>query len=175
MDNDSKKIVTKLTRVLSLLIIVVLGLIVYIIGFEINKDEKVVNKESLNIDFSSPSIKLNELKDYRRSANFLEEDFNPKVGELVFKQINCASCHSLKDNLIVGPGLKGLFNRVPNKEWLLAFMTEPDSIINLKDSYTVSLREKYFSVKRYHTDQVFDSVYTRQQIYDVLGFIGMKK
>ena len=98
-------------------------------------------------------------------------------GKAIFNQIHCASCHSLEERTMIGPGLRGLFDRVPSKDWLLAFMTKPDSTLNLPNEYSTELRTTDWPQgdKRFHRDRVFDSLYTKEQIYDVLGYIGMKK
>lgn len=45
------------------------------------------------------------------------------AGEKLFK-INCASCHKVTDQKLVGPGLKGVAARVPQpaEQWLIKWI-----------------------------------------------------
>ena len=55
-------------------------------------------------------------------------------GKTVFKQ-NCAVCHSLGDNKITGPGLKGVGDRIPKGDWLFHWIKDNEKVIKSGDAY----------------------------------------
>lgn len=61
-------------------------------------------------------------------------------GEKIFKQ-NCAVCHSMGSNKITGPGLAGVFTRVPApaEEWLHKWIKNNDKMIKSGDPYAVKI------------------------------------
>lgn len=61
-------------------------------------------------------------------------------GEKLFKQ-NCASCHSIGDNKVIGPGLKGIMDRVPKPAdaWLVKWVKNSKALINSGDAYAVKV------------------------------------
>jgi len=61
-------------------------------------------------------------------------------GEKLFKQ-NCASCHKVDDTKLVGPGLKGVFDRVPQpaEEWLIKWIKNSSAMIAAGDAYAVKI------------------------------------
>lgn len=65
-------------------------------------------------------------------------------GEKLFKQ-NCAQCHSVGDNRVVGPGLKGVADRVPKpaEEWLIAWIKNSQALVKAGDAYAVKIFEEY--------------------------------
>jgi hypothetical protein len=59
-------------------------------------------------------------------------------GGTVFKQ-NCAVCHSLGDNKITGPGLKGIADRAPKGNWLHDWIKNNNKVIASGDAYAAKL------------------------------------
>ncbi|MBK9195037.1 MAG: cytochrome c [Flavobacteriales bacterium] len=64
---------------------------------------------------------------------------NVQAGEKVFKG-HCASCHK-PDQDMTGPALKGILDRAPQPSvrWLHAFLSNEDSLIAVKDAYTINM------------------------------------
>jgi mono/diheme cytochrome c family protein len=56
-----------------------------------------------------------------------------------FKQ-NCASCHTIGGGKLVGPDLKGLKDRAPSRDWVLAFLKDPKSA---NDDYGKKVRAEF--------------------------------
>lgn len=62
-------------------------------------------------------------------------------GESLFKN-NCATCHAATDEIIVGPGLKGITQRRP-VEWIVTWVNNPQKVIASGDKYAVDLYNKF--------------------------------
>lgn len=69
---------------------------------------------------------------------FLTFSFTIKAadGEKLFKQ-NCSACHRLDEKKLTGPGLKGIFDRVPQPadEWLLKWVKNNEALRKSGDAY----------------------------------------
>ena len=65
-------------------------------------------------------------------------------GEKLFKQ-NCASCHRVDGKALTGPGLAGVYDRVPQPadEWLLKWVKNSNAVIKSGDAYAVALFNEY--------------------------------
>ncbi|WP_394369965.1 c-type cytochrome [Spirosoma endbachense] len=48
---------------------------------------------------------------------------------------NCAQCHSVTDEKVVGPGLKGIEGRAPSKDWLHKWIRNSSAVIASGDAY----------------------------------------
>lgn len=61
-------------------------------------------------------------------------------GAKIFKQ-NCAVCHTLTDQKLTGPGLAGVFDRVPKPadEWLIKWIKNNNKVIASGDAYAKKL------------------------------------
>jgi cytochrome c2 len=60
-------------------------------------------------------------------------------GEKLFKQ-NCAVCHfSHTDQKLTGPGLKGVFDRVPKGDWIVKWILNNQKLIKAGDPYAVKV------------------------------------
>lgn len=59
-------------------------------------------------------------------------------GEKLFKQ-NCATCHRIDDKKVVGPGLQGIYDRVPSEEWLYKWIKNPQEMIASGDAYATKI------------------------------------
>ncbi len=64
------------------------------------------------------------------SATFAQD---AAEGETLFKN-NCAACHNTSDEVLVGPGLKGIGERRPI-EWIVKWIHNPQAVIASGDKY----------------------------------------
>jgi mono/diheme cytochrome c family protein len=66
------------------------------------------------------------------------------AGEKLFKN-NCAQCHKVTDQKLVGPGLKGVADRVPKpaEAWLIKWIKNSQSLVKAGDAYAVKIFEEY--------------------------------
>ena len=55
---------------------------------------------------------------------------------------NCAACHAVTDEIVVGPGLKGIKDR-RDEAWLLKWIKNNVAVIESGDAYAVALYNKY--------------------------------
>jgi len=62
-------------------------------------------------------------------------------GESLFKN-NCAACHNTSDEVLVGPGLKGITERRPI-EWIVKWVHNPQAVIASGDKYANELYNKF--------------------------------
>ena len=62
-------------------------------------------------------------------------------GEQIFKN-NCTSCHAASDEVVIGPGLKGIGARRPI-DWIVKWVNNPQAVIASGDKYAVDLYNKY--------------------------------
>ncbi len=62
-------------------------------------------------------------------------------GETLFKN-NCAACHNTNDEVLVGPGLKGISERRPI-EWIVKWVHNPQAVIASGDKYANDLYTKF--------------------------------
>ena len=69
---------------------------------------------------------------------FLSSSALAQDGEKLFKQ-NCASCHMITDKKVVGPGLAGMFDRVPSEEWAIKWIKNSSAMIAAGDAYAVKI------------------------------------
>jgi hypothetical protein len=65
---------------------------------------------------------------------------NAQDGEKLFKQ-NCATCHSIGDNKVIGPGLAGVEDRAPSREWIVKWVKGPAAMIASGDEYANSIKD----------------------------------
>lgn len=63
-------------------------------------------------------------------------------GAKLFKQ-NCASCHRVDEKKLTGPGLKGVFSRVPSEEWMYKWIKNSPKVIQSGDAYANKIFEEY--------------------------------
>ena len=67
-------------------------------------------------------------------------------GKAIFAN-NCAQCHAVTDEVIVGPGLKGIRERAPSIEWLHKWIRNSSSLIASGDAYANQVYNKFNKVQ----------------------------
>lgn len=68
-------------------------------------------------------------------------DGDAALGETLYKN-NCAQCHAVTNEVVVGPGLQGIQER-RDYAWLKKWINNPNAVIASGDDYAVALYEKY--------------------------------
>lgn len=56
---------------------------------------------------------------------------------------NCAQCHASTEEVIVGPGLKGVTSRTPGEAWLLKWVRNSQVVVASGDPYAVQVFNKF--------------------------------
>jgi cytochrome c2 len=92
-------------------------------------------------------------------------------GEKLFKQ-NCAVCHAAHtDQRLTGPGLKGLFDRVPKaptaEAWLTKWILNNEAVIKSGDPYANKLYNEYGKAAM----TVFEGQLTEKDVEAILNYI----
>jgi len=94
---------------------------------------------------------------------------NADNGAKLFKQ-NCAVCHSSHtDQKLAGPGLKGIFDRVPKPadEWLIKWILNNEKLIKSGDAYA----NKIYNENNKAAMPVFEGQLTETDVKDILAFL----
>ena len=60
---------------------------------------------------------------------------------------NCAQCHAVTDQVVVGPGLRGVTTRTPGKEWLHNWIRNSSTVVASGDPYAVQLFNKFQKIQ----------------------------
>lgn len=83
--------------------------------------------------------------------NYPDEE-QAKMGKALFN-MNCAACHALNRDM-TGPRLGNIYeNKYPYENYLFDFITKQDSLLKVKDSYALKLRNEWNTtpfVHQYH-------------------------
>jgi mono/diheme cytochrome c family protein len=67
------------------------------------------------------------------------------LGEKIFKN-NCAACHAYDNNVVIGPGLKGIEER-KDYAWIKSWINNPAAVIASGDDYAIKLYEKFNKIQ----------------------------
>ncbi len=103
----------------------------------------------------------------------VSENDEPELSELAQKgkkifEINCAQCHLMSKEVLIGPGLAGATAR-KDKEWILAFIKNSQKVIQSGDEYAVALYEEYNNTvmtSYYGTDEELEAIYAYLKAYE---------
>lgn len=60
---------------------------------------------------------------------------------------NCAQCHAVTEEVVVGPGLKGIQQRTPGKQWLYEWIRNSSAKIATGDPYAVQVFNQYQKIQ----------------------------
>jgi cytochrome c2 len=67
-------------------------------------------------------------------------------GKTLFSN-NCAQCHAVTEEALVGPGLKGVRQRTPGDEWLKKWIRNSSALIASGDAYAVQVFNKFNKIQ----------------------------
>lgn len=131
------------------------------------KDKKLA--DSLYRSFRQSAAAKEFLGKDTAGVFFLAIVKNPKstTGAALFQK-NCASCHSLGNQKIKGPGLEGLMSRVPSNDWLYNYILNSQRMINSGDAYANKIYQEHG--KKSMT--VFEGVLSESEIRSIMHFLS---
>ncbi len=87
-------------------------------------------------------------------------------GAKIFKQ-NCAVCHRLDGQILTGPGLAGVAQRVPSDDWMFKWIKDNNALRKSGDAYANGIRAKYDNKDM----TVFNGVISDEDIKAVIAYI----
>ncbi len=158
--------ITRVTILLTVMLILSLGLNIYLI---MNQNPKVEVYEPIYCG-TQPLVDLDNLEKYRQAANFMNHDFEPRLGKEAFNA-NCAACHRLSEKLSIGPGLKDFEDRIPSSEWLVAFMKSSSLAQKVSPVYTDSLiKNSVMGENAFHKTNSLNE----NEIFNAFGYVLMQ-
>ncbi|GAB4203344.1 MAG: c-type cytochrome [Bacteroidia bacterium] len=135
---------------------------------------KVVPHQSIkSLQFMYKNFFFMNINKFFVIAAFLIAQFafsqNTENGAKLFKQ-NCAVCHaSHTDQKLTGPGLKGIFDRVPKPadEWLIKWILNNEKLIKSGDAYA----NKVYNENNKAAMTVFEGQLSENDVKDILAFL----
>ena len=80
---------------------------------------------------------------------------------------NCSACHSIGTQKLTGPGLAGMMERVPSKEWLIHYILNNEKLIKSGDPYA----NKLYNENRKATMTVFEGQLSENDVESIIDFI----
>ena len=106
------------------------------------------------------------------SARYREQIRTDKLvekGERLFKQ-NCAVCHaSHTDQYLTGPGLKGVFDRLPKpaEDYFIKYTINSDSVFRSGDKYAKKINAECGNLEM----TVFEGSLTTEDIREIIKYL----
>ena len=101
------------------------------------------------------------------SVFICSNSLNAQDGEKLFKQ-NCAVCHSAHtDQMSTGPGLKGVFDRVPKGDWITKWIINNEKLIKGGDAYATKIYAQYGKAAM----TVFEGQLNEKDVEAILNYI----
>ena len=67
-------------------------------------------------------------------------------GKALFSN-NCAQCHAVTEETVVGPGLKGVTQRTPGKDWLHKWIRNSSAVVASGDPYAVQVFNRFQKIQ----------------------------
>ncbi len=98
------------------------------------------------------------------SQQVIAQDGDAASGETLFNN-NCKACHSPKDEVVVGPGLKGVQQR-RDIAWLVKWVKNPNGVIQSGDEYAVALYAKFNKAQ-----MTAFPAFGEKEVKDILAYI----
>jgi len=101
------------------------------------------------------------------AAQGIWEGGDPANGQSLFNA-NCAACHKITDEILVGPGLAGIQDRWPSgDEMLVMWIQSPQEAAETGDKYIKSIVERYVGTYGWMTGQAVSEA----EISDILAYV----
>ncbi|TAE70325.1 MAG: cytochrome c [Bacteroidetes bacterium] len=127
-----------------ILIVVIFTLLVMSINFDLSLNEEIKFVCGTCENEIKKQRKINNEKIQKTPQENKIIDSTNKKYELgrMLREENCTSCHSFTDEVIVGPGLKGILKR-RTMVWITNFVKNSQAVIKSGDEYAIKLFEKY--------------------------------
>lgn len=101
----------------------------------------------------------------------------PKPATLTEQQVqgqqlfanNCAQCHAISEEVIIGPGLKGITSRTPGEAWLMRWIRNSSVVIASGDIYAIQLYKSFSKIQMPSFPNLTDA-----DIRAILAYVDLK-
>jgi cytochrome c2 len=96
---------------------------------------------------------------YKPNANGID-------GQALFKA-NCSACHMASDKRSTGPGLKGVLDRIPSKEWAYSWIHNSQELVQKGDAYATKIFNDFN-----HTSMSTFPQLKNEEIDEILAYVN---
>ncbi len=111
---------------------------------------------------------VTESRNYGMASNKLKVSGDGENGRKLFKQ-NCAVCHTVSHSKLTGPGLAGVYNRIPEPKtkWLRNYILNNQKVHKSGDNYAKKLGKEYGIAGM----TIFEGVLSDQEVDDLMIYL----
>ena len=125
-------LIRSLTNALTgLILLVSLSLFLLVTSAFLYPDDEPVNN-----DWEGPNMPATPSA---KPAPLTEQQLH---GKQLFNN-DCAQCHALTEEIVVGPGLKGVTSRAPGEAWLMKWIRNSQAVVASGDPYAVQVYNQF--------------------------------
>jgi cytochrome c2 len=113
--------------------------------------------------------KQEEVKDIRKETPVCGNAGASSKGQKLFK-LNCATCHMAHtDQILTGPGLKGVTDRIPKpaEEWFIKYTLNCEKVYKSGDPYAKKLHDEY----RGMTMTIFEGHLSEEDAREIYSYL----
>lgn len=121
------------------------------------------------------AVPIGTITSKEHSYRVFESSINHKIqkieitkGEKLFKQ-NCSVCHSEGTEMLTGPGLAGIKQRVPKGNWLIQFILNNEKLIKNGDVYANKIFRQYGKAAM----TVFEGQLTEADVNTIIEYLDV--
>ena|SRR6218665_1915857 len=164
MNEQEQEIIHRQSRTIAVMFVIILLLIAMLLFLTLCRSGgSYISQEP--VFCGTDALESSKVEKFSKKAG-LSGDFDR--GKKLFRR-NCAVCHSLTDQAIVGPGLKGIFYRVPQPgaEWLEKYILNSEAVRQSGDPYAQKLHDQFQA-----SMSVFEGTLSDRELKDLVYFIS---
>lgn len=125
--------------------------------------------DSVVVSTSNEIAKKDEISISSVTCNLITASASKTIalsGEKLFKQ-NCAVCHSLDNSKLTGPGMGGVFERVPKGDWLTKYIINNEKLLKSGDPYANKIYKENGKVAM----TVFEGQLSEKDVQAIIDYI----
>lgn len=168
MSRQEQEIIHRQSRTIAVMFVIILLLIALLLFLTLCRSGRSVASELRQEPVGLCGTDALERSEVERFSKIegLRGDYDR--GKKLFRQ-NCAMCHALSDQVLTGPGLKGVFYRVPGPgaEWLRKYILNNELVKQNGDAYALKLSDQFKT-----SMTVFEGQLNDRQIDDLIYFVA---
>jgi mono/diheme cytochrome c family protein len=150
---ETLNILRRMTGILTLMTVTILLMLIAMLVMNFTQKSESFGCGVIEENYNSPALQLTETE---------------IKGKELF-DANCRQCHAVTEEVIVGPGLKGISER-RDEQWLLAWIKNSQKVIKSGDAYANELLKKYGGAQM----TIFESL-KDEEIRAILSYVNSEK